>query len=138
MAKSNGIEPLKPQSANAIKEPKYGQPNQTGPDIQRDINDNYNQSDFDFAQMFYKMGVQDVNNMHTKSDVDRDAHAQHHTLGYSRNQASPGDHVHDGKTSKPIGQGLSLSVTGSKGGNVALANLITMLKQVISFTDTTT
>lgn len=75
--------------------------------------------------------------MHNRSDVDSSTFAQHHTLGIKHTQSAPGDHVHDGTSSRKIGTGLNLSVTGSKGGNVALANLITMLKSIIEFTDTT-
>lgn len=43
---------------------------------------------------------------HTNSDVDSAVTAQHHTLGISHNQASGGDHNHNGKNSKKIGKGL--------------------------------
>jgi hypothetical protein len=39
---------------------------------------------------------------HTNSDVDASKYAQHHTLGISANQASPGDHNHDGKVSRKV------------------------------------
>lgn len=80
----------------------------------------------------------EVSLIHNRSDVDSSTFAQHHTLGIKHNQASPGDHAHDGASSRKVGTGQNLSVTGSKGGNVALANLINMLKSVIEFTDTTT
>lgn len=76
--------------------------------------------------------------MHARSDVDSGPNSQHHTLGVKHNQASFGDHAHDGKSSRKVGLGLNLNLTGAKGGNVALANLITMLQQVIEFTDSTT
>lgn len=75
---------------------------------------------------------------HVRSDVDSGPFAQHHTLGIKHNQASFGDHVHDGKSSRKIGLGLNLSVSGSKGGNAALASLLLMLGQIIEFTDSTT
>lgn len=85
---------------------------------------------------------------HKLSDVDSGQRAQHHTLGKARNQASPGNHIHDGITSPKMGAmaiGTSgnnpvpaFTLTGSKGGNVALANLITFLKLHFNFTDTTT
>lgn len=81
--------------------------------------------------------ARDVNLFHTNSDVDDSVFAAHHTLGIKHNQAATGDHVHDGTSSRKIGAGMSLSVTGAKGGNVALTNLINMLKSVIEFTDTT-
>lgn len=79
-----------------------------------------------------------VKAFHARSDVDSSQQAQHHTLGNKHDQSAAGDHNHDGKGSRKIGEGLVLSVSGSKGGNVALANLITMLQQVIAFTDNTT
>lgn len=80
----------------------------------------------------------DVNFFHTRADTDTSSSSVHHTLGIGHNQASPGDHVHDGKSSRKVGVGLSLTVTGAKAGNVALGSLLTMLKNVIEFTDSTT
>jgi hypothetical protein len=82
--------------------------------------------------------AREVNLFHSNSDVDSHAGAQHHSIGVKHDQASSGDHVHDGIGSRKLGQGMGLVLTGAKGGNVALANLITMLKQVIDFTDSTT
>lgn len=90
----------------------------------------------------------EVNKSHINSDVDASTRSLHHTLGMRRNQASPGNHIHDGVTSPKMGAmavGTSASapvpaftLTGSKGGNVALTNLITFLKLHFNFTDTTT
>jgi hypothetical protein len=44
---------------------------------------------------------------HSNSDVDSSVVAQHHTLGIQHNQGSPGDHKHDGKSSKKIGKGIN-------------------------------
>jgi hypothetical protein len=49
---------------------------------------------------------EEVNKLHANSDLDASTVAQHHTTGFGHNQASPGDHRHDGKTSKKIGKGL--------------------------------
>lgn len=46
---------------------------------------------------------QDTRRTHTRADTDLGPRALHHTLGTSRNQASPGDHNHDGTTSKKLG-----------------------------------
>jgi len=46
--------------------------------------------------------AREVNILHSKSDVDTDVSAQHHTLGIRHDQSSPGDHVHDGFTSKTL------------------------------------
>ena len=39
---------------------------------------------------------------HAESDVDSSKFAQHHTLGVGANQASAGNHIHDGTTGKNI------------------------------------
>lgn len=80
--------------------------------------------------------AQEVNNFHARADTDSGDGAIHHTLGPKHNQASPGDHKHDGKNSRLLLENKVL--TGSKGGNVALANLITLLAQNFGFTDSTT
>jgi hypothetical protein len=62
---------------------------------------------------------------HTNSDIDGGPSTQHHSLGLNRGQASPGDHMHDGSTSKLILTGVTIS--GAKGGNTALASVIAAL-----------
>lgn len=76
--------------------------------------------------------------LHQESDVDNSVWSQHHTLGLKARQASPGNHIHNGVTSKKLGAGMGLTLSGSKGGNVALTNLIALLKNFIEFTDNTT
>lgn len=128
------MKPVKGNSADNIKNP----PHYPYPVYERDLNDNYRSNDLDFAQIFSQLGPQDVNLLHTRSDIDSAAHAAHHSIGTSRNQASAGDHIHDGTSSKLIGNGMGLAISGAKGGNAALASLISMLQKVISFTDNTT
>ena len=54
-----------------------------------------------------------VNSFHLNSDIDKSAISQHHTLGISATQASPGDHNHDGTDSRKIELGnlTSSSIT---------------------------
>jgi hypothetical protein len=65
---------------------------------------------------------QQVKDFHLNSDVDQSFIAQHHTLGPLTNQASPGDHIHDGSTSKRIqlanleGQSIPFAVQGGTDG----------------------
>lgn len=80
----------------------------------------------------------EVRDFHKRSDSDSAPTAMHHTLGTKRNQASYGDHTHDGVGSRLIGDGEGITLTGAKGGNVALVNLIAMLANWIEFTDSTT
>lgn|SRR5678816_3700516 len=77
-----------------------------------------------------------VKKFHTRADTDSSVVAAHHTLGISHNQSSGGDHIHDGISSKQLMSGTVL--IGAKGGNVALANLITALAAKFGFTDSTT
>lgn len=79
---------------------------------------------------------QEVNADHARSDSDTSATAQHHTLGQGANQSSPGDHKHNGVNSKKLMTGIT--ITGSRGGNAALASLITNLASTLGFTDGTT
>jgi hypothetical protein len=51
----------------------------------------------------------DVSKAHTNADTDTSVTAIHHSLGILHNQASPGDHKHDGKTSKKIGKGINIA-----------------------------
>lgn len=53
-----------------------------------------------------------VDDFHTNSDVDLRAEAQHHTLGPGSNQASSGQHRHDGGDSPLILEGFT--ITGSR------------------------
>ncbi len=82
-----------------------------------------------------KPSSKEVALFHTNSDVDGSSKAQHHTLGSNRGQASPGDHTHDGGTSKLLLEGLS--VTGSRSGGGALLSVISILTS-LGATDATT
>ena len=93
----------------------------------------------DFSTQVRRKGEFDprtVEKLHATSDVDSDVLAQHHTLGVTHNQAAFGDHDHDGTNSSLLMTGIT--VTGSKGGNAALADLITKLSAALGFTDSTT
>lgn len=69
-----------------------------------------------------------VADFHTNSDVDQDRDAQHHTLGFGPNQASPGSHNHRGSDSALLLDGIE--ITGSRGGNTALASVIAALVEL--------
>lgn len=77
----------------------------------------------------------EVNQFHSRSDVDSSTTAQHHTLGVKHDQASPGDHNHDGKGSRKIGQGLNLTVSVAGTTQQDIDNLLAMLHNVIEFTE---
>lgn len=81
---------------------------------------------------------QEVNEFHKASDKDSSKSALHHTLGFRPNQAAAGNHTHNNKDSVKIGANENLILTGAKGGNVALTNLIALLKNYIQFVDNTT
>lgn len=62
-------------------------------------------------------------NVHKQSDLDGSSTAQHHTLGLSPNNASPGHHTHDGKNSNKINlTGTSLAGAVFTGAALAGAN----------------
>jgi hypothetical protein len=69
-----------------------------------------------------------VANFHMQSDADVSRDSQHHTLGISGGQASPGNHTHDGTSSVALLGGVTL--TGAKAGNTALASVIAALVQL--------
>lgn len=131
------IQPIKPGKPSLDRSSHQRTPNTSQPQVDRTASGNYNDSDMDFSK-WSSLSPGQVNKMHSRSDVDRSWLAQHHTLGSKRNQASPGDHIHDGSESRLIGQGLEYVLAGSCGGNTALFALIDMLSNYFDFTDTTT
>lgn len=76
-----------------------------------------------------------VNKFHNKSDVDTSSQSQHHTIGPKATQAASGKHNHDGRNSPQLLLGFTL--TGSKGGNAAVASIVAALVQ-LGATDNTT
>lgn len=79
--------------------------------------------------------AREVEALHENSDKDGSHQALHHTLGAGRNQASPGDHSHDGGTSKLLLEGVS--IIGSKGDGAALNSVINILVTHFGATDAT-
>lgn len=69
----------------------------------------------------------EVENDHTNADTDTRAEAIHHTLGPGPSQAAPGNHRHDGGSSSFLWDGAT--ITGSRGGNLAIASIISLLVQ---------
>lgn len=77
---------------------------------------------------------------HRQSDVDSNPRAQHHTLGPRRNQASPGNHIHDGTTSPKIGNlemdPVNLGQTRPEWtipASPTVADLVTLLSKFVNF-----
>lgn len=72
-----------------------------------------------------------VQDLHKNADTDATVFSVHHTLGISAGQSSPGNHLHDGKTSKTlpgyVSNSAPIAVIGSRAGNAALASLLTAL-----------
>lgn len=75
----------------------------------------------------------EVKMFHSRADTDSGPLALHHTLGIGHNQSSPGDHNHDGKSSRLIGTGLNLTLDVGVSTAADLTALIAMLHQVIDF-----
>lgn len=69
--------------------------------------------------------AEDVVKLHTNADTDTRKESIHHTLGSSSTQAAPGDHNHRGGDSVQLLGGITL--TGSRGGNIALLSVIQAL-----------
>lgn len=76
-----------------------------------------------------KPTAKEVIDFHENADTNGSPKALHHTLGSSPNQASPGDHSHDGGTSQEITPLSGTTLTGAKTGNPspALASVIAAL-----------
>jgi hypothetical protein len=74
-----------------------------------------------------KPSPKEVLDFHTHSDRDGSPKAEHHTLGSGPNQAAPGNHTHDGGTSAVLFPLDTIVITGSRGGNAALASVIAAL-----------
>lgn len=84
----------------------------------------------------YRPSAAVVRDFHTQSDVNADKDSQHHTLGPGVNQAASGAHTHNGSDSPQLG--LNVEITGSKGGNAALASVINAMVQILGVKDSTT
>lgn len=112
-------------------------PNEASPKQNPSPVGDFSNTDKDYSK-WSGISPEEVNKLHSRDDVDKSSFAHHHTLGPKRGQASPGDHVHDGRNSKKIAQGLGYSISGAKGSNAALASLITLLGNFIDFKDNTT
>lgn len=78
---------------------------------------------------------EEVEQFHTSADTDSRKEAIHHTLGTSENQAAAGNHNHRGGDSVQLLTGITL--TGSRGGNIALLSVVQALV-ALGATDSTT
>ena len=78
---------------------------------------------------------EDVELLHQNADTDARKEAIHHTLGPGENQAASGSHNHRGGDSVQLLAGVTIS--GSRGGNIALLSVIQALV-ALGATDTTT
>lgn len=79
--------------------------------------------------------AEEVEEAHTNADTDSRKEAIHHTVGPGENQASPGNHNHRGGDSVQLLSGVT--ITGSRGGNIALLSVIQALV-ALGATDSTT
>lgn len=73
-----------------------------------------------------------VSKFHANCDADGSQTAQHHTLGISHNQGSPGDHNHDGKNSKLLGKGFDLAFPVTANGAYTQAQLQSVINALRS------
>jgi hypothetical protein len=79
---------------------------------------------------FKNVTAKDVEDFHRKSDLNKRPESQHHSLGNGANQASPGNHTHNGQNSLSLFSGLS--ITGSRSTNTAdvLRQILIVLESV--------
>lgn len=92
-------------------------------------------NDNDTTGKYGRPDAASVRDFHTYDDVDIGPDSHHHTLGPGVNQSASGAHNHDGNNSVLLLEGVT--ITGSKGGNTALASVIAALAQM-GATDSTT
>ena len=86
-----------------------------------------------------KPASKDVADFHTNSDKDGGPKALHHTLGPNNNQAAAGNHTHDGGNSAKLDNLMEgITITGSRGGNAALTDLLNKLAANFGLTNSTT
>lgn len=76
-----------------------------------------------------------VAQIHRNADTDNDKTSSHHTIGPGPNQAASGVHTHDGVETRLLGAGVTL--TGSKGGNAAVASMVAAMVAILGVTDNT-
>lgn len=77
-----------------------------------------------------------VGQFHERADTDSSTGAIHHSLGISHNQASPGDHAHDGANSALIGRGRKLTVTTIAVTDAQrIQNILAFLHKFVDFTE---
>ena len=73
---------------------------------------------------------------HRNASVDTRPEDIHHRLGNGPNSAAAGNHKHNGSDSPLLGQGIV--ITGSKGGNAAVASVVAAMVKILGVTDNTT
>lgn len=78
---------------------------------------------------------EEVERLHTHADTDARKEAIHHTIGNGESQAASGSHNHRGGDSVLLLEGIT--ITGSRGGNIALLSVIQALV-ALGATDSTT
>jgi hypothetical protein len=76
-----------------------------------------------------------VSEFHVNADTDTTPSSIHHTIGPGVNQAASGQHNHDGSNSPLLLEGVVIA--GARGGNTALASVISALVKM-GATDNTT
>jgi hypothetical protein len=81
-----------------------------------------------------------VRDFHNNADTDGSPKALHHTLGPGANQASPGNHSHDGGNSSELAKpAVGITLTGSRTtGDATWRNSITAALAALGATDSTT
>jgi len=76
-----------------------------------------------------------VAKIHQNDDLDVSKDSHHHSIGPGSSQVASGNHNHDGVLTPQLLAGVTIS--GAKGGNIALASVVAALV-TLGATDATT
>jgi hypothetical protein len=131
---------LKPTNFN-VGQFKRSKVNRTKEETTPDQFGQQDDADYDRSK-WSKESPRDSRKYHTRSDTDLSPRSLHHTLGVKHNQASPGDHNHDGTTSKKIGPLEMDPTSGNEGKTRAewtlpssptVADIVNLLEKFVNF-----
>lgn len=80
----------------------------------------------------------EVAEFHKNSDLNKSAEAQHHTIGLGLYEAASGGHIHDGRTGRPLLDGVIFTGSRSNATASVLNQVLEALKAVGAINNTTT
>lgn len=96
-------------NSRILKPVKFSTNPQAGANVPDKFGQKYN-ADVDDSK-WSRESPADSRKYHSRADTDSGPNSLHHTLGPKRNQASPGNHTHDGTTSKRVFQSDTVPIS---------------------------